>query len=176
MTRGSTSWLDDLKEAFSIPRAVTRIAGVQQQAMSIQCRDCLPVWHCHGTVVHHVRYRAEWTDDGCTTPRSPTPSVYRSRIDRLSLVAATSRPRFSPSGRLRQRILDRAPPGIERRVSARPLHTALQRPSVIGASNSLDSALPGDGRARSSNRPGHAYATNRIAAPWLTTTMSPGNS
>ncbi|MBU9767186.1 hypothetical protein FR943_25565 [Mycobacterium sp. TNTM28] len=36
--------------------------------MTIQCRECAAgLEHCHGTLIHHVRYRTECTDDGCTT-------------------------------------------------------------------------------------------------------------
>ncbi|TVX91462.1 hypothetical protein FPV58_29980 [Mycolicibacterium porcinum] len=39
--------------------------------MTIQCRECAAgLEHCHGTVIHHVRYRAECTDAGCTTPEA----------------------------------------------------------------------------------------------------------
>ena len=39
--------------------------------MTIQCRDCAAgLYHCHGTVIEHVRYRAECTEDGCTTPEA----------------------------------------------------------------------------------------------------------
>ncbi|MEX3654988.1 MULTISPECIES: hypothetical protein [Mycolicibacterium] len=39
--------------------------------MTIQCRECAAgLEHCHGTVIHHVRYRAECTDDTCTTPEA----------------------------------------------------------------------------------------------------------
>ncbi|MDH6195331.1 hypothetical protein M2272_001971 [Mycobacterium frederiksbergense] len=38
--------------------------------MTIQCRECVAgLEHCHGTVIHHVRYRTECTDD-CTTPEA----------------------------------------------------------------------------------------------------------
>lgn len=37
--------------------------------MSSQCRDCVAeVEHCHGTVIHHSRYRTECTEPGCETP------------------------------------------------------------------------------------------------------------
>ncbi|MGA5462679.1 hypothetical protein [Mycobacterium sp. NPDC050041] len=37
--------------------------------MSFQCRECRAgLEHCHGTVVHHVRFRMECTEDGCETP------------------------------------------------------------------------------------------------------------
>lgn len=37
--------------------------------MSIQCRECRAgLEHCHGTVIHHARYRIECTEDGCETP------------------------------------------------------------------------------------------------------------
>jgi hypothetical protein len=37
--------------------------------MTIQCRECgAGLEHCHGTVIHHARYRSECTEDGCTTP------------------------------------------------------------------------------------------------------------
>jgi hypothetical protein len=37
--------------------------------MSSECRECLAgLEHCHGTVIHHTRYRAECTEDGCITP------------------------------------------------------------------------------------------------------------
>ncbi len=71
MTSGSTSWVGDEPKEGHPPARHRRIVGVRcyEQAMSIQCRDCLAgLEHCHGTVVHHVRYRAECTDDGCTTP------------------------------------------------------------------------------------------------------------
>ncbi|KHO20079.1 hypothetical protein [Mycolicibacterium setense] len=39
--------------------------------MTIQCRECAAgLEHCHGTVIIHVQYRAECTDDGCTTPEA----------------------------------------------------------------------------------------------------------
>ncbi|CDP87735.1 MULTISPECIES: hypothetical protein [Mycolicibacterium] len=39
--------------------------------MTIQCRECAAgLEHCHGTVILHVQYRAECTDDGCTTPEA----------------------------------------------------------------------------------------------------------
>lgn len=39
--------------------------------MTIQCRECAAgLEHCHGTVIYHVRYRTECTDDGCTTPEA----------------------------------------------------------------------------------------------------------
>ncbi|KUI35130.1 hypothetical protein AU195_09485 [Mycobacterium sp. IS-1496] len=39
------------------------------ESMSIQCRECRAgLEHCHGTVIHHARYRIECTEDGCTTP------------------------------------------------------------------------------------------------------------
>jgi hypothetical protein len=37
--------------------------------MSIQCRECRTgLEHCHGTVIHHARYRSECTEDNCVTP------------------------------------------------------------------------------------------------------------
>lgn len=37
--------------------------------MSSECRDCLAgLEHCHGTVLHHPRFRSECTEDGCVTP------------------------------------------------------------------------------------------------------------
>jgi hypothetical protein len=37
--------------------------------MSFQCRECRTgLEHCHGTVIHHVRFRVECTEDGCATP------------------------------------------------------------------------------------------------------------
>ncbi|EHI13697.1 hypothetical protein [Mycolicibacterium thermoresistibile] len=37
--------------------------------MSGECRECRAgLQHCHGTVIHHVRYRSECTEDGCDTP------------------------------------------------------------------------------------------------------------
>lgn len=39
--------------------------------MTIQCRECAAgLEHCHGTVIRHVRYRTECTDDACTTPEA----------------------------------------------------------------------------------------------------------
>jgi hypothetical protein len=39
------------------------------ESMTIQCRECRAgLEHCHGTVIHHVRHRAECTEDDCTTP------------------------------------------------------------------------------------------------------------
>ncbi|MCV7067623.1 hypothetical protein H7H51_21555 [Mycolicibacterium farcinogenes] len=39
--------------------------------MTIQCRECVAgLEHCHGTVIHHVRYRVECTDENCTTPEA----------------------------------------------------------------------------------------------------------
>jgi hypothetical protein len=39
--------------------------------MSIQCRECRAgLDHCHGTVIHHARYRIECTEDGCETPEA----------------------------------------------------------------------------------------------------------
>lgn len=39
------------------------------EIMSIQCRECRAgLEHCHGTVIHHARYRIECTEEGCTTP------------------------------------------------------------------------------------------------------------
>jgi hypothetical protein len=33
-----------------------------------QCRDCAAgLEHCHGTVIHHTRYRMECTEEGCVT-------------------------------------------------------------------------------------------------------------
>ena len=60
-------------ERLRAPRGnrVVSARGAMNQAMSIQCRYCLAgLEHCHGTVIHHVRYRSECTDDGCTTPES----------------------------------------------------------------------------------------------------------
>ena len=41
--------------------------------MSSQCRECCvardaDLQHCHGTVIHHSRYRSECTENGCDTP------------------------------------------------------------------------------------------------------------
>jgi hypothetical protein len=37
--------------------------------MSNQCRDCRAgLEHCHGTVIRHVSYRSECTEDDCVTP------------------------------------------------------------------------------------------------------------
>jgi hypothetical protein len=37
--------------------------------MSLQCRYCRDGWeHCHGTVILHVRRRAECSEDGCDGP------------------------------------------------------------------------------------------------------------
>jgi hypothetical protein len=37
--------------------------------MSNQCRDCRAgLEHCHGTVIRHVSYRPECTEDDCVTP------------------------------------------------------------------------------------------------------------
>jgi hypothetical protein len=36
--------------------------------MSNQCRECRAgLEHCHGTVIHHTRYRSECTEEGCET-------------------------------------------------------------------------------------------------------------
>jgi hypothetical protein len=37
--------------------------------MSSECRECLAgLEHCHGTVIHHARDRAECTEADCVTP------------------------------------------------------------------------------------------------------------
>jgi hypothetical protein len=37
--------------------------------MSNQCRECTAgLEHCHGTVIRHVSYRSECTEDDCVTP------------------------------------------------------------------------------------------------------------
>jgi hypothetical protein len=37
--------------------------------MASECRECVAgLEHCHGTVIHHTRYRSECTEDGCVTP------------------------------------------------------------------------------------------------------------
>ncbi|MGV0837674.1 hypothetical protein [Mycolicibacterium thermoresistibile] len=39
--------------------------------MSEQCRECRAgLQHCHGTVIHHIRFRSECTQDGCETPEA----------------------------------------------------------------------------------------------------------
>jgi hypothetical protein len=36
--------------------------------MSSECRGCeAGLEHCHGTVIHHVRFRSECTEDDCVT-------------------------------------------------------------------------------------------------------------
>ncbi|AFP42674.1 hypothetical protein MSMEI_6248 [Mycolicibacterium smegmatis MC2 155] len=53
------------------PARQPRFVGPQcyERDMTIQCRDCVAgLEHCHGTLIHHVRYCVECTDDGCTTP------------------------------------------------------------------------------------------------------------
>ena len=36
--------------------------------MSSECRGCeTGLEHCHGTVIHHVRFRPECTEDDCVT-------------------------------------------------------------------------------------------------------------
>jgi len=37
--------------------------------MSSQCRDCRDgLQHCHGALVHHVRFGQECTEADCTSP------------------------------------------------------------------------------------------------------------
>lgn len=37
--------------------------------MTFPCRECRAgLEHCHGTVIHHIRWRMECTEDGCETP------------------------------------------------------------------------------------------------------------
>ena len=63
--------------------------------------------------------------------------------------------------------------GIERRRSAPPTRTQLHRPSVIGASTTASVLSRWLSSTKSASTPASIAAASRIAAPWLTTMMSP---
>ncbi len=64
------------RNAARHPRFV--LGRCYERAMSIQCRECRAgLEHCHGTVIHHTRFRSECTEDSCVTPEV----VHAFRID-----------------------------------------------------------------------------------------------